>query len=277
MIGIYKITNPSGRIYIGQSTNIGLRFNHYKLMHCENQKILYKSLNKYGYDRHIFEVIELCDIKNLNDRERYWQDFYNVLNGGLNCKLTQSTDKMGKHSEETKLKMSKSHYGKLKSDSHKENLRKAKTGCKNPNFGIKKSAETIDKIRNSNLGQKRSLETCMNISKSKKGNKLSEEHKIKIGIKSKGNKYRLGHKMTEDQKKNMSIKMTGKKHSLKSIQLMSKSQKGNTNGNKILLDLNTGFFYDSVIDYSQYSKYTVGTLRKKLQGRLNSNLPVRYV
>lgn len=277
MIGIYKITSPSGRIYIGQSTNIVLRFNMYKLMHCKNQKILYKSLKKYGYDNHVFEIIEICDVEHLNDRERHWQDFYNVLDGGLNCKLTQCTDRMGKHSEETKIKISKSNSGKSKSNLHKENLRKAKMGHKNPNFGIKRSVNTINKIRNSNLGQKRSLETCMNISKSKKGTKLSEETKIKIGLASKGNKYALGHKKTESQKKHMSIKMTGKKHSLESRALMSESQKGNTNGNKILLDLNTGFFYDSVIDYSQYYKYKVATIRKKLQGKTPLNIPVRYV
>jgi hypothetical protein len=30
MIGIYKITNPTGRIYIGQTTNHIVRWNKYK-------------------------------------------------------------------------------------------------------------------------------------------------------------------------------------------------------------------------------------------------------
>jgi hypothetical protein len=30
MIGIYKIINPNGRIYIGQSTNIEVRWSKYK-------------------------------------------------------------------------------------------------------------------------------------------------------------------------------------------------------------------------------------------------------
>lgn len=86
MIGIYKITNPNGKNYIGQSINIEKRFNQYKKLTCKNQVILYRSLLKYGVENHIFEVIEECNIEILNERERYWQDFYNVIEKGLNCK-----------------------------------------------------------------------------------------------------------------------------------------------------------------------------------------------
>ena len=48
MIGIYKITSPSNKIYIGQSINIERRFNSYKnLSHCKQQIKLYNSLQKY--------------------------------------------------------------------------------------------------------------------------------------------------------------------------------------------------------------------------------------
>jgi group I intron endonuclease len=91
MIGIYKITSPSNRVYIGQSTDIKKRFKSYKYGHCKKQRRLYASFSKYGFNLHILEVIEICDITELNDRERYWQEHYNVLSRyGLNCELTST-------------------------------------------------------------------------------------------------------------------------------------------------------------------------------------------
>jgi hypothetical protein len=37
MIGIYKIINPKGKTYIGQSINIEKRWNGYKKLHCKGQ------------------------------------------------------------------------------------------------------------------------------------------------------------------------------------------------------------------------------------------------
>jgi len=121
MIGIYKITSPSDKIYIGQSINIQKRFKQYKnLQNCKFQTKLYDSL--MFEKNHKFEILEECDINLLNERERYWQDYYNVLKG-LNCRLTTYNSKSGKLSEETKLKMSIASKGKLKSENHKLNLK----------------------------------------------------------------------------------------------------------------------------------------------------------
>ena len=61
MKGIYKITSPSGKVYIGQSIDIERRFRHYKRMVCKDQVKVYNSFLKYGVDAHIFEILELCD------------------------------------------------------------------------------------------------------------------------------------------------------------------------------------------------------------------------
>lgn len=71
MVGIYKITNPKGKIYIGQSIDIERRFKEYKGVYCKNQRKLYYSLKKYGWENHKFEVIEECNEKNLIQRENY--------------------------------------------------------------------------------------------------------------------------------------------------------------------------------------------------------------
>lgn len=112
--GIYKITSPSGKVYIGQSVDIKRRFTSYKTLNKSKSQVkLYNSFVKYGVDKHIFEIIEECLVDFLNEKERYWQEYYNVLepSKGLNLCLTGTKDKKHLHSEETKLKMRESRKG----------------------------------------------------------------------------------------------------------------------------------------------------------------------
>ena len=48
MIGIYKITSPNNKVYIGQSVDIEKRLKRYKNLNCKKQSKIYNSLNKYG-------------------------------------------------------------------------------------------------------------------------------------------------------------------------------------------------------------------------------------
>lgn len=121
MVGIYKITNPNNRVYIGQSVNIRKRLERYERLHCKNQSRLYASLVKYGFSEHIFEIIEECTIEQLNERERHWQDFYDVLSeNGLNCKLTKTSSKSGYCSEEVRKKISESNVAFYKTKEGRE-------------------------------------------------------------------------------------------------------------------------------------------------------------
>lgn len=107
MNGIYKITSPTGRVYIGQSTNLKARFKNYIALRCKSQIKLHRSLLKYGEKNHTFCVLEFCDASVLNERERHYQDFYNSASpDNLNCILTKTTDKPRKISEETRLNYS---------------------------------------------------------------------------------------------------------------------------------------------------------------------------
>lgn len=106
MIGIYKITSPSNKIYVGSSNNINRRFSEYKSLNCKGQTRLYNSFKKYRVENHIFEILEECHIKSLLIRERYYQEFYETISkNGLNCKYVNTIDKLSKFSEETKLLM----------------------------------------------------------------------------------------------------------------------------------------------------------------------------
>jgi group I intron endonuclease len=144
--GIYKITSPSEKIYIGQSIDIEKRWKGYKNFHCKGQCKLYNNLKKYGFENHIFEIIEECDLEQLNERETYWKQYYlDQFKGDWNmvlfCNLYDAGG--GPKSEETKKKMSESSLGKSKSEAHKRNLSLAKKGKLTPehreklNMGIK--------------------------------------------------------------------------------------------------------------------------------------------
>lgn len=132
--GIYKITSPSKKVYIGQSTNIEFRFNSYKnLKRCNKQTKLFASFQKYGTQNHVFEIIEECNESELNMKERYWQDFYNVNSKkGLNCRLTTTETKSGGLSEETKIKIGIGNKGKVMSEKAKLRISQSKKGKKIP-------------------------------------------------------------------------------------------------------------------------------------------------
>lgn len=76
------------------------------LHHCKEQPRLYRSLIKYGVENHQFEIIEECEIEELNNKERYYQDLYHVLNNGLNCVLTETNILPRIYSREYRLKLS---------------------------------------------------------------------------------------------------------------------------------------------------------------------------
>lgn len=104
-IGIYKISSPSGKVYIGESINIERRFKYYQgLSQSKEQPKLYNSFKKYGINKHKFEIIEECNIENLKLRERYYQILYDSIKHGLNCTETIDQHKH-LHNEATKEKL----------------------------------------------------------------------------------------------------------------------------------------------------------------------------
>lgn len=147
-IGIYKITSPTNRVYIGQSVCIRSRWNLYKNMHCKTQSMLYRSFNKYGVDNHDFEILTTCTVEELNELERYYQDVYNVLDRkcGLNLRLTASSDRSGKMSEEHKRNLSIAL-------TNNENVIRACKLKAEKRKGIPLSKETIEKLSKERKGK----------------------------------------------------------------------------------------------------------------------------
>lgn len=113
MVGIYKITNPKGKSYIGQSIDIESRHIQYKNGHCKQQPKLYNSIQKYGWDNHEVEIIVECGVTELDNLEIYYIEKFNTLTNGLN--LSGGGEGGGLKTELTKQKISKSHKGMKKS------------------------------------------------------------------------------------------------------------------------------------------------------------------
>jgi group I intron endonuclease len=159
MIGIYKITSPTKKVYIGQSRDIEKRFKTYLKLRFNSQVKLYNSFLKYGANKHKFEILCECDINELNNKERYYQDIFSVIGGnGLNCQLINTSYQNGALSVETRAKMSI--------------IRK----------GRKHTEETKRLIGINNTIRLFSEETKQKISNSLKGKKLCKERSDKSNL-----------------------------------------------------------------------------------------------
>ena len=84
MIGIYKITRKeTGKSYIGQSNDITRRFKEHIF---KNEIPIDKAIQKYGKENFEFEILEECSLEELDEKERYWINYYNTYKGfGYNC------------------------------------------------------------------------------------------------------------------------------------------------------------------------------------------------
>ena len=78
--GIYKITNLyNNKVYIGQTGNLGQRrHQHFAALrsgHHENRAMQadYKKYSRYFR----WDIIEFCELDQLNEREIYWINKYN--------------------------------------------------------------------------------------------------------------------------------------------------------------------------------------------------------
>lgn len=253
MIGIYKIVSPTGRVYVGQSRDIVRRQKTYKSLTRSNNKQvrLYRSFIKYGIEAHIFDIIEECTFEELNNRERFWQDYYKVLgSGGLNCILTE-TDKLPRvYTIEVRAKMSRVRnergigkgvrhylYGKNKTEAQKNihsNTMKAYFKVnKHPMLDKKQTEETRTKISNTRLR--------MGIGK-------GELH------------YLYGKEVSQEIK-----------DKIRQTLIKTDRKRGNSPTSKLVLDTQTGVFYESLkdaaeaisVEYKKLSSMITNKIRNK--------------
>lgn len=199
IIGIYKITNPKGKVYIGQSISINRRFKDYTKLRCKQQPKVYNSLKKYGSKNHKFEILEECILEQLNERELYWKLYYNSINEGLNCELYDNG--VGPRSKEVKQKIGLAHKGNT------YNLGKKRT---------EKTKQLMSDIAKSQTWRK-------NVGIKQKGKKKhSEEHKEKMSKKIIDNNTGIIYNSCTEASLSLNISMTLISNSLNKIYKKSK-------------------------------------------------------
>lgn len=230
MVGIYKITSPSNKVYIGQSINIKNRWKQHKYSKSRNHNpILINSFLKYGVQSHLFEIIhELpndVSIDVLNKYEHlYLLSYIDCGVKVLNAK--GAGDSIGSHSDEIKKKISLAKKGKASWNSGKTGIFSddVRARISSSKKGKKHTAEHIEKVRkhlfgntykkgkpNSIEARKKASESLKGRVSPRKGKKLSAEHAAKINKFPKGNiPWNTGlvgtYKHTEDAIKSMSEK-----------------------------------------------------------------------
>lgn len=191
MTGIYKIKSPTGKIYIGQSTNIERRWRQHKSN--SGSPRLQSSFNKHGIESHVFQVIhELpndIDKRVLATYEQLYLDQYKDCGVELlNLCVASVSNRLGVvASESSKKKMSDAKIGK------------------------RRSQIAIEKGRLKLIGRVCSKETRQRIGAankiSQKGKKLSPE-----SIAKREETRRLNfkpRKLTDEQRNTMSINRKG--------------------------------------------------------------------
>jgi len=169
--GIYSITSPSGKMYIGSSNNIPRRWNNHKhelRKGFHHSPYLQNAYNKYLTDLQ-FKVLLVCEEKDLQLYEQQYLDFYKPE---YNISPTAYSNR-----------------GIKRTEAFKENLRKLMTGNTYMN-GRKLSEETREKLRISSTGNQYAkggsgyiptLEHREKLRKAGMGHTVSEETRKKIG------------------------------------------------------------------------------------------------
>lgn len=130
---IYTIISPSRKLYVGKTYDLKKRIASHKCA-SKNDKtniILHNSIKKYGWDNHLFQVIEEVESVFLNEREMFWI----------------ATLKTYCYENELGMNMTRGGDGQRASWMHDKKRRKIMsdkfTGNKNPFYGKKHTEETV--------------------------------------------------------------------------------------------------------------------------------------
>lgn len=260
MVGIYKITSPKGKVYIGQSWDIEKRWNQ----HCYgNAQQISRSIQRHGRDAHCFEVVhELpSDVSQsvLTAYEQLYIDSYRDT--GAVMMNNRDAGSAGKMSDETKVKMSNARKGKPLCEQAKQKLRIIHAGKKLSEEHKKKlSVSHIGKGK----GKVRTAEMRLKYSQAAKGKILSDEQKQKL------RKLRLGVYHSEETRMKMSKSQAGK----------SKTKWADRSGNQWkaikVIDTETGQIFDTITKAAKSIGLKPTTLGAMLRGQNKNKTNFTY-
>lgn len=185
--GIYMILCvPSNKAYIGQSKNIYRRWSAHKQQLKKNKHAnshLQNTYSKYGKDSLVYFVLENGS-EQLTEREAYYvsqidedrrlnlRPISNIVPISeitrLRMSLAQKGKKKGRYSKEHRANISKAATGRRHTQETKMKLSKSHTGLKGSRKGVKLSIQTRFKMSLAQRGKVRSEETKKKISEALK-------------------------------------------------------------------------------------------------------------
>ena len=222
--GIYILTSPSGKQYVGKDRNLPSRAKGHLRGQSPDCSAIHAAIKKYGSENFSVEIIRYPGISDeaLNAVERGYirklncksQNGYNLTDGGDGgspCEETRrkiSEAQKGKTlSDKTKQKMSEAHKGKTFSEETRRKLSE-NNAMKRPEV-CRKLSEANKGKNHPMYGKTLSEETRQKMSEAQKGKTFSEETRRKIS----------------EAKKGKSSPMKGKKRSDETKQKMSEAQR----------------------------------------------------
>ena len=172
---VYVAISPSKKVYVGQTFQT---INRRKIEHRRDSRKgktrFYRAIQKHGFENFEWIVLRECQSKEeLDETEQFFISFFIATdeNYGYNLKDGGS---VGRHSDETKKKMSEKGKGRIpwnkgKTNIYSEETRKAMSDARIGKEPWNKGKENVY-----------SEETLTEMKKAKEGKTLSEEHKKKI-------------------------------------------------------------------------------------------------
>lgn len=176
--GIYMLTcQVNGNRYIGQSQDITRRMWEHKHQRNKSHLPISRAIKKYGWENFSKEILELCSIDKLDEREIYYiatlKPEYNVSKGGYNGMRGY------KPPPEVREKYRQAAIKEWQNKTPEEKEFIIKNNLKGPAKGHIVSEETREKLRQANLGKKQSEETIRKRVKSLKGRKRENSYMFK--------------------------------------------------------------------------------------------------
>lgn len=257
--GIYKIIcMVDKKIYLGSAKNLNKRWKRH-LNDLKNKKHvnthLQRSFDKYGIENFRFEIIEVCKLENLFDREQFYLDVLKPYKNGFNIGLKAcGGDNLSNNPNRENIisKIKKSIKEKISKMSDIEKKKKwSNPGRLNPNFGNKWTKE--QKIIASEKQKSNTKNTLRLLENSGKSNMeiYGEEKAIQIS------KKLSEHASSRTGEKNPFF---NKKHSKESKEMISKKRKGikPINMRKISIEK---VIYESYTDASRALNLPIVTIR----------------
>ncbi|AGE59473.1 GIY-YIG catalytic domain-containing endonuclease [Acanthocystis turfacea Chlorella virus OR0704.3] len=223
---IYRLTSPSGKSYVGQTTRPieeRLKEHQFPSSHCV---AISNAIQHHGWENMKKEWHEIPD-EDLNFYEEMLVAFLGTLSPcGYN--LREGGGSGGKMSEEVKQKIREVNIGKTLSDTHKQKIRGA-------NLGKTLSDDHKQKISEAQFGKKNHMY----------GQNHTDKTKQKISDSTRGDKnHMFGQVRTDEVKQKIAAARTGKGHTDEAKKKISAALIGEKNHNSKMVyqyDLNGAF------------------------------------